>query len=327
LADPREILNLIGTFRERIDEIIRAEGENLFRKRIDPIHNEINPHLVYFIQDFNERALGVVDNDEEDKLFLEQKQEVEYLHSQQLALLLAPIIKEYLVELSQGGNGVYLTEIGAKNGDLIRRIDFELRKNGGYRGRPNLTTNAYDLDPKDPLTPKFFKKHGQPESAKLTDTPKSANLLDLDGAINHPTDILLLSNILHKIKPDDHKKALQEAYNKLSPRGVLIINTPFYSDLDKTAPLKGFYQRCDTNPNALLSWEEWEKIVKENGFEIIKGAKKDLGFKASLLDGFRHRTLVARKPIFSTNPFNNDSDFKGAAGRIIGTAKTLGWKA
>ncbi|MFA6992584.1 MAG: hypothetical protein WC269_04900, partial [Candidatus Gracilibacteria bacterium] len=315
-----KVFNLTGIFRDKIDEIIGTEGQDFLNNRIDP-------RLVWFLLDFNKRVLEIVGGNGDDgnnRHFSQQKQEVEYLHSQQLAVLLVPIIKKHLAELSKGQDGIYLTEIGAKTGDLIGRIDFELRRSRG-QGGGRLKTNAYDIKPEPPLTPHFSRKYRQPNSATIP--VKDANLLNLNGAINHPTDILLLSNILHKIKPTEHQEALREAWEQLSPGGILIVNTPFFNSSDETVHLKGFYQSCDSTeyPNALLSWEEWENTLKQSGFEIVE--EQDLGFKASLLDGFRHRTLVARKPIFNTNPFDNDSNIKGAAGRIGGEARVLGGQA
>lgn len=267
----------------RIDELIVSEGSRLTR-------GEIEPQLAWFLLDFHRRVVEVLGDEDEIEGAEHQRREIEYIHSQQLALLLAPIVQDVLDRYFTDADEVQFTEIGAKNGDLIGRIDHELKKKS-----LGIQTRAYDITPEKPLGPEFAAKYSQPDSSTI---PVSrANLLDINGSISHPVDVLLLSNILHKISPEAHVKALEEAYEKLSPGGVVIINTPFFSDVDETVLRKTFYQICDGTEykDALLSWEQWKDVINDTEFEIVD--EKDFGFKASLLDGFSHRVIILRKPI------------------------------
>lgn len=267
----------------RINELIVSEGARLTR-------GEIEPELAWFLLDFHRRVVEVLGDEDEIEGAEHQRREIEYIHSQQLALLLAPIVRDVLNRYFSGAERVQFTEIGAKNGDLIGRINHELKNE-----RWDVQTRAYDITPEDPLGPEFAAKYSQPDSSRI---PVSrANLLDINGSISHPVDVLLLSNILHKISPKAHAQALEEAYAKLSPGGIVIVNTPFFSKVNETILRRDFYQICDGTEykDALLSWEQWRDVINDTEFEIVD--EKDFGFKASLLDGFAHRVLILRKPI------------------------------
>lgn len=278
LAD-EEIVKLRVDCRAFVQSVIDEERERL-------IDGEIHPKLVWFLLDIQQRLAAALHEDEALSESHDQWRAVEYIHSQQLALALFSRLSAYL----EGVDKLHLIDVGSKTGDLISRLLYELRGVG-----KNVDAEAYDIETGfSPLAPEFADECGQP--LPQVAYVKYGDLLSLSDVAEKPADLLLLSNILHKIDPKNHGRALDEAGKCLKPGGLLVINTPYFSRRDRSVFYSNFYRTCDTTSSteALLSWDQWKALVSgRDDFEIV--AEHDIGFEGSLLDGFCHRALVLRR--------------------------------
>lgn len=278
LAD-EEIVRLRLDCRALVQSVIDEEKERLY-------HGEIHPKLVWFLLDIQQRLEAALCEDEAIAGPDDQWKAVEYIHSQQLALALFSRLSTYL----EGVEKLHLIDVGSKTGDLISRLLYELR-----RLDKDVDAEAYDIETGfATLAPEFAAKCGQPLPEVVQ--VEYGDLLSLSDVAEKPANLLLLSNILHKIDPENHEKALDEAGKCLKPGGLLVINTPYFSRRDSSVLYSNFYRTCDTTSSAeaLLSWDEWKALVSgREDFEVV--AEHDIGFDGSLLDGFCHRALVLRR--------------------------------
>lgn len=278
LAD-EEIVKLRVECRALVQSVIDEEKERL-------IDGEIHPKLVWFLLDIQQRLAAALREDEALSKAHDQWRAVEYIHSQQLALAFFSRLCTHL----EGVNKLHLIDVGSKTGDLISRLLYELRGVG-----KDVDAEAYDIETGfSPLAPEFATECGQPlpQVAHV----EYGDLLSLSDVARKPADLLLLSNILHKIDPRNHEKALDEAGKCLKPGGFLVINTPYFSRSDSSVFYSNFYRTCDTTSSveSLLAWDQWKALVSgREDFELV--AEHDIGFEGSLLDGFCHRAIVLRR--------------------------------
>lgn len=278
LAD-EEIIRLRVYCRALVQSVIDEERERL-------IDGEIHPKLVWFLLDIQQRLAAVLCDNQALSKSDDQWKAVEYIHSQQLALALFARLSTHLT----GVDKLHLIDVGSKTGDLISRLLYELRGVG-----KDVDAEAYDIETGlAPLAPAFADECGQPLPQAVP--VEYGDLLSLSDVAKQPADLLLLSNILHKIDPGNHEKALDEAGKCLKPGGLLVINTPYFSRRDPSVFYSNFYRTCDTTSSteALLAWDQWKALVSgREDFEVV--AEHDIGFEGSLLDGFCHRALVLRR--------------------------------
>ncbi|MBI4232633.1 class I SAM-dependent methyltransferase, partial [Candidatus Peregrinibacteria bacterium] len=263
--------------RQLIDAVIEEEAKRLQ-------NSEIHPKLIWFLLDVQQRISEALSDNEALIGLEEQKRSIEYIHSQQLALALFKRLEKYF----SGESRLELMDVGSKTGDMTSRLAHEFKAVG-----LDLKVEAYDLDSGfEPLAAKFAEHYAQPFPEPVE--VRQGDLLELSESVEGARDVVLLSNVLHKIHPSNHDRALEEAKKCLKPGGLLIINTPYFSRRDASVLLHNFYRTCDTTSSseALLAFEKWRSLALRNGFEIV--GEEDIGFEGSLLDGFCHRALVLR---------------------------------
>ncbi|MBU2524715.1 hypothetical protein KKG71_06005 [Patescibacteria group bacterium] len=215
-----------------------------------------------------------------------QWERVELLHSQELAIALARILKPYIETTLDDLKTVELTEIGSKTGDLLTRLAGELQQECGK----DVQANGYDLEPRRPLFERHFGLADvSPENLVHVE---GADLLELRDSNIRPPDILLLSNILHKLPPELHTRTLQEVHQFVGPDGIVVLNNPHYSHRDGTAHLKTLYQAGDhsEHPEAIRPNEGWETIARRAGFQIL--GRHFIGPETGFLDDFQHSVLI-----------------------------------
>lgn len=264
--------------RELINAVIEEEGRRLS-------NGEIHPKLIWFLLDIQQRIAETLGDDPALGTLEHQRRAIEYIHSQQLALVLFSKLERHLACFEK----VELIDVGSKTGDMIARLAHEFKALGGQ-----FLVEAYDIDVDfASLAGDFADLYDQPKPKPVE--VEYADLLELSSSVEGQKDVLLLSNVLHKIPPDSHGLALEEARKCLKPDGLLVINTPYFSRRDASVLLHHFYRTCDTTSSAeaLLSFEQWRRLALASGFELV--AEEDIGFDGSLLDGFCHRMLILRR--------------------------------
>lgn len=276
--------------RERTSrlEVVLSDRIKAEQRRLQEGRTGVGDHVsvwpVYDALDAIRRLLG----DSLGSLHAQWEQ-VELLHSQELAIALAKVLGPYFVQLKKGGGKkkTRFTEIGAKTGDLLTRLCGKLQQMGVY-----VEARGFDLEPRAPL----FEKH----SALADVSPPNpiyvdgADLLDLGASNIAPPDVLLLSNILHKLPPELHTHILQQVHQSVGPGKIVVLNDPHYEGRNGTSHLGALYRSCDysEHPEAIRPHEEWKAIALEAGFRIV--GKHYLGTEAGFLDDFQHSVLVLK---------------------------------
>jgi len=306
-----DLLNLLSTLRTRIQQSFEGnistnahplfeENDRILNKLIDDEKNKLcnnpnnlhPPKLAWFLCDLQRILIDqVLQNSHSTDQLHKCNEKIDCIHSQQLALLLYPTINDSIKRYFPEESSISLVDIGAKNGDCLARINHELDDD-------RIHAEAFDLEPEQSILERLSLQLDLPSISPIL--VKQGNILRLgkpkqDGVLNAPADIILLSNILHKLDSNDHLPALKSIADNLSNGGLLLLNTPYFNRNGHTAPLENFYKTCDTteHPNSILSWEDWKKTVENSGLSLV--GEVNLNDQASLLDGFFHRLLIAQK--------------------------------
>ncbi len=237
------------------------------------------------------------DESDEKKVFNKVWRIVKVLNSVRLGNLLAPIVEDLCGERS----GVKVLDLGAGDGLVTEVVKQRLIKK---RVDLSFEVQAFDIE----VNTERDEELGEivrglrllpnipslPSVVKMDVLGENFQNMESDSA-----DVIVVSNLLHKLPRNKHKEFMANVYRILKPGGAVVVNSPWYQEEGSELPegMKAFYEAYDTTmyKDAILSEEALKSLMLESGFRIRGNGVHKLGFQGGTLDGFAHIAFVGVK--------------------------------
>ncbi|MBP7671132.1 class I SAM-dependent methyltransferase [Candidatus Gracilibacteria bacterium] len=255
------------------------------------------------------RSEGItLDGDESQKgyqsVFTKVAEIVRTLHAVRLGNLIYPIVEKHFSERGEeSGNPFLIYDLGAGSGVVFSVV---LNRLIDHSDANNVQVKDYDKAPK--ATAEWGSiLEGYGLGTKMSMGPRAPEGMDVlsrnfdyEGT-EKSVDVINVSNLLHKLPKNEHRRFMENVYRLLKPGGIVIINTPWHQENGSDLPkgMKEIYEECDTTEfkDAILSEEGVVGLMESCGFEIEEGDVYKTGFDDAGLDGFAHIKIVGRKPL------------------------------
>ncbi len=216
---------------------------------------------------------------------------------------LGSLLARIVADLGGEGEGVKVLDLGAGDGLVTEVVKQRLIKE---RDNLSFEVQAFDIEAngeRDDELGEIVRGLGLlsnipclPSVVKMD--VLGENFSEMEG---ESADVIVVSNLLHKLPRDKHKEFMDNVYRILKPGGSVVVNAPWYQEEGGKLPqgMKEFYQTYDTTAykDAISSEEALKALMVESGFEIQGNGVHKLGFQGGTLDGFAHIAIVGVKPL------------------------------